>query len=72
VLPLRHVAFIHELKPAHVEGDYFFVHAGIRPGVPLEDQAEADMLWIGEEFLVATETTARPSSTATASSRVRT
>src|SRR5713101_5526894 len=43
VLPPRHEAFFHELKPAHVEGDYCFVHAGIRPGVPLEDQAEADM-----------------------------
>jgi len=50
-LPPRHVAFFRGLKPAHVEGDYFFVHAGIRPGVSLAYQTEEDMLWIGKEFL---------------------
>ena len=33
------------------EDDYFFVHAGIKPGVPLEDQDPADLLWIREPFL---------------------
>ncbi len=32
-------------------GDYAFVHAGVRPGIPLDDQAEDDLLWIREEFL---------------------
>lgn len=32
-------------------GDYFFVHAGIRPGVPLRRQRCEDMLWIGDTFL---------------------
>ena len=32
-------------------GDFLFVHAGIRPGVPLRKQREEDLLWIREEFL---------------------
>jgi serine/threonine protein phosphatase 1 len=32
-------------------GDYFFVHAGIRPGVALDRQTRQDMLWIREDFL---------------------
>lgn len=50
-LPRSHIAFLDRLKPSHTEGDYFFVHAGIRPGTPLGRQVEADMLWIGHRFL---------------------
>src|SRR3546814_2471487 len=32
-------------------GEYAFVHAGIRPGVPLDKQALTDLRWIREEFL---------------------
>ena len=32
-------------------GDYLFVHAGVRPGVPVDQQAAADLLWIRKEFL---------------------
>jgi len=32
-------------------GDYYFVHAGVRPGVAIEEQQEADLLWIRGEFL---------------------
>ena len=32
-------------------GGYVFVHAGIRPGIPLSRQTEEDLLWIREEFL---------------------
>ncbi|WP_454887119.1 metallophosphoesterase [Sphingomonas oryzagri] len=32
-------------------GDYYFVHAGIRPAIPLEKQVDDDRLWIREEFL---------------------
>lgn len=32
-------------------GDYLFVHAGVRPGVALDQQTERDLLWIREEFL---------------------
>lgn len=35
-------------------GDYYFVHAGIRPGVPLARQQRADLLWIREPFLGST------------------
>lgn len=35
-------------------GSYYFVHAGIRPGVPLEKQTQEDKLWIREEFLGST------------------
>ena len=52
-LPDRHLAFMRELPLCHVEGDYYFVHAGIRPGVPLDAQAQEDMLWIRDEFLVS-------------------
>lgn len=50
-LPERHLKFYRDLAFTHEEGDYFFVHAGIRPGVPLENQSDEDMLWIREEFL---------------------
>lgn len=35
-------------------GDYFFVHAGVRPGVPLDRQSHEDSLWIRQEFLDST------------------
>ena len=50
-LPPSHLAFFEDLARYHVEGDYVFVHAGIRPGVALEDQEEKDLLWIREDFL---------------------
>jgi serine/threonine protein phosphatase 1 len=34
-----------------VAGDYLFVHAGIQPGVSLEEQNREDLLWIREQFL---------------------
>ena len=50
-LPERHRRFMAGLTPSHSEGDYFFVHAGVRPSVPLEQQIEEDLLWIRDEFL---------------------
>lgn len=50
-LPESHLAFLRSLKQYHVEGDYAFVHAGIRPGVALEDQVDDDVLWIRGGFL---------------------
>lgn len=35
--------------------DYLFVHAGIRPGIPLKEQEEDDLLWIRNEFLNSEE-----------------
>lgn len=51
VLPASHRAFLARMPLSHQEGDYFFVHAGVRPGVPLDEQDEEDLLWIREEFL---------------------
>lgn len=50
-LPETHRAFLDGLATSHVEGGYLFVHAGIRPGVPLAEQDEKDLLWIRQPFL---------------------
>lgn len=50
-LPAAHRDFLRSLSLTHREGDYLFVHAGIRPGVPLEQQVEEDLIWIRDEFL---------------------
>jgi serine/threonine protein phosphatase 1 len=52
-LPARHLRFLSGLKLTHEEGDYLFAHAGVRPGVPLDQQAEQDLLWIRDEFLLS-------------------
>jgi Calcineurin-like phosphoesterase len=54
-LPEAHLAFYESLRLCVSAGDYFFVHAGVRPGVPLEAQDETDLIWIRREFLDATE-----------------
>ena len=51
-LPPSHRRFLTDLKPSFTCGDYFFVHAGVRPGVALEKQREEDLLWIRQEFLL--------------------
>jgi serine/threonine protein phosphatase 1 len=55
-LPARHLAFYRTLALNHREGDYLFVHAGLRPGVPLDQQTAEDMLWIRDDFLDFTGT----------------
>jgi serine/threonine protein phosphatase 1 len=54
-LPPRHRRFMLDLALTHTEGDYFFTHAGVRPGVPLDQQAAQDLLWIRDEFLLSDE-----------------
>lgn len=49
--PQSHEAFLRSLAPSHREGDYFFVHAGVRPGVPLDRQDPHDLMWIRDEFI---------------------
>ncbi len=51
VVPREHLAFLRSLKASFVCGDFFFVHAGVRPGIPLSEQQESDLLWIRNEFL---------------------
>jgi len=50
-MPGRHLKFLRSLKPSFVCGDFFFVHAGVRPGISLKEQEEADLLWIRDDFL---------------------
>ncbi|MEC9346950.1 MAG: metallophosphoesterase family protein [Pseudomonadota bacterium] len=50
-LPPEHLAFLRRLKLNHWAGDYFFVHAGVRPGVPLDRQTGNDQIWIRDLFL---------------------
>ena len=50
-LPAEHLHFLNNLDLSVRIGDYVFVHAGVRPGVPLEAQSEQDLLWIREDFL---------------------
>ena len=49
--PPEHLRFMLALQPYYQQGDYVFVHAGVRPGRALEQQSEADLLWIREAFL---------------------
>jgi serine/threonine protein phosphatase 1 len=52
-LPPDHVAWLRGLVLTHREGDYLFVHAGIRPGVPLAEQTPEDMVSIRQPFLTS-------------------
>src|SRR5262245_39962785 len=51
VFPEHHRHFLEALKVSTVIGDYFFCHAGVRPGVPLDRQDRNDLLNIREPFL---------------------
>ena len=50
-LPGAHLLFLRDLAVCHEAGGYLFVHAGVRPGVPLERQSRHDLMWIREPFL---------------------
>lgn len=50
-VPPEHIAFLRGLDEYVVEGDYVFVHAGIRPGVALEQQSPRDLRWMRQPFL---------------------
>ena len=50
-VPAEHLAFLASLKDSLTVRDFFFCHAGIRPGVPLDHQNVNDLFWIGKEFL---------------------
>ncbi|MDN3274179.1 metallophosphoesterase [Frankia sp. RB7] len=54
-IPRSHVEFLRNLRLSFTCGDFFFVHAGVRPGVPLSEQQEEDLLWIREDFLQSNE-----------------
>lgn len=50
-VPASHRAFLAELSDTAVVGDYLFVHAGLRPGLPLAKQDRRDLLFIRQDFL---------------------
>ena len=52
-IPSRHRAFLCAMRDQIRIGDYLFVHAGIRPGVPLDAQTGRDLRWIRKEFLTS-------------------
>ncbi len=51
-IPRKHLIFLFDLMTSTTIGDYFFCHAGIRPGIRLRDQSEHDLMWIRNEFLM--------------------
>jgi serine/threonine protein phosphatase 1 len=51
-MPEAHLAFLDQLERSFRWGGYLFVHAGIRPGVPWDEQTDEDLFWIREEFVL--------------------
>lgn len=50
-VPERHRNLLASM-PIYIRiGSFVFVHAGLRPGLPLQDQSDLDMMWIREPFL---------------------
>ena len=54
-VPAEDLAFMHAMEDTIQLGDYLFVHAGIRPGVALEEQRSGDLRWIREPFVTTPE-----------------
>jgi len=54
-MPPSHRRFLDDLKSSFTCGDFYFAHAGVRPGIPLPDQRDQDLLWIRHEFLLCEE-----------------
>ena len=50
-IPASHLQFFQQLLPYYEKDGYYFVHAGIRPGIKLKHQRLEDMLWIRDKFL---------------------
>lgn len=51
LVPPHHVVLLENMENMAIVGGYVFVHAGIRPGVPLDEQTREDLCWIREDFL---------------------
>ena len=52
-LPPAHATLLATMPHTFTLGDFFFVHAGVKPGIPLAKQTEEHLLWIKEEFLLS-------------------
>ena len=50
-IPKTHLEFLDKLVLYHATDDFVFVHAGLRPGLAVDQQSETDLLWIRDEFL---------------------
>jgi serine/threonine protein phosphatase 1 len=50
-VPQAHLDYLNGLPVLHRLGETAFVHAGIRPGIALDQQTETDLIWIREPFL---------------------
>ena len=50
---MEYYDWLYELPAYTVRDDFLFVHAGVRPDVPLNEQEEFDMTWIRDPFLNA-------------------
>jgi serine/threonine protein phosphatase 1 len=50
-MPPDHHRLLAKLQPSFTCGDFFFAHAGVKPGISLQEQREEDLLWIRDEFL---------------------
>ena len=51
LVPPEHVAFLQRFEDQIEIGDYLFVHAGVKPDVPLDRQKQRHLRWIRDEFL---------------------
>lgn len=49
-VPEAHRAFLESLPASFETEEHIFVHAGIRPGIPMAEQTETDLLWIRHDF----------------------
>jgi serine/threonine protein phosphatase 1 len=49
--PEEHLRFLSSLPLCHETEEHLFVHAGLRPGIPLAGQSSEDLLWIRDEFI---------------------
>jgi serine/threonine protein phosphatase 1 len=52
-IPKNHLIFYQNLLLFYETEDYIFVHAGLRPNIPLNQQNPTDLLWIRDEFYVS-------------------
>jgi serine/threonine protein phosphatase 1 len=50
-IPPEHRTFMENTGYSCARGDYMFVHAGVRPDVPLEAQSPSDLMWMRDMFL---------------------
>jgi diadenosine tetraphosphatase ApaH/serine/threonine PP2A family protein phosphatase len=50
-IPDDHMEFFKSLRLCYETEEFIFVHAGLRPRVPLKSQSPEDMLWIREKFV---------------------